>query len=307
MAARTYRQLLPKPVREPVWHWTRAVWARSVLGHRQEARYRWAEYCVARGRYQAYVDLPAGFSLEVDLRDEGVGRTIYADEYWDRDESAFLKAHVKPGMTIVDVGANLGYFTVLCAQLVGPPGRVIAIEPDPYNFALLQRNVARNGLTNVTLLNRALAKKPGTAVLFKSASNFGDHRVCATADKRETVEVEVETLDELLARHGVAHVDVAKIDVQGYEGQVLGGMQTTLAAGLIDHLLMEYWPHGLTRAGDDPAAIIDTLIRAGFRFHLLKEQGTLQPVEAGRLDEQLPPFDPAMPDGCFVNLLLAKS
>lgn len=307
MAARTYRRLLPTPVREPVWHWTRAVWARSVLGHRQEARHRWAQYCVARGRYSASVRLPEGFSLEVDLRDEGVGRAIYADQYWDPAETAFLKTHLRPGMTVVDVGANLGYFTVLCARLVGPQGRVIAIEPDPYNYALLERNVARNQLANVTTVNAALGAAPGKVMLFRSASNFGDHRVCASAEARTAVEVPLESLDALLARLAIGEIDMAKIDVQGFEAQVVAGMQQTLGQRQIEHLLMEYWPDGIRRAGDDPEALLARLAAAGFAFHTVEDQGALERVDVSAIGDGLPDVDPQLPDGCFINLLLSRS
>ena len=74
---------------------------------------------------------------------------------------------------------EIGYFTLLAADLVGPAGRVIAIEPESYNFGLLTRNIRANRLSNVTALNIAVGAESGTSTIYKSAENYGDHRVGA--------------------------------------------------------------------------------------------------------------------------------
>ena len=100
--------------------------------------------------------------------------------------TTFLKAHVGPGQTAIDLGANIGYFTLLLAQLVGQDGQVVAFEPDPENFQLLERNVRANGYTNVAVRREAVADYSGRAPLFLSDVNPGDHGLADADNRRDT-------------------------------------------------------------------------------------------------------------------------
>ena len=108
---------------------------------------------------------------------------------------------VRPGDVAIDLGAHIGYYTLLLARLVGPTGRVLAFEPDPDNFALLSRNVEMNGYANVELFNAAASDRPGRSPLFRSPDNAGDHRLHESpGQRRPGVEVEVVAVDEILTR-----------------------------------------------------------------------------------------------------------
>src|SRR5438552_19014271 len=100
------------------------------------------------GRLVADVGTPGG-ALYVHLLDLGVGRPLYTGQAYEADETALLQRTLKPGMTVVDVGANIGYMATLAARCVGPAGRVLAIEPDPGNAELLAANIARNDSRNL--------------------------------------------------------------------------------------------------------------------------------------------------------------
>lgn len=304
--ANRYRALLPSFVREPAWHATRAAWAALVLGNTSEARRRYAEYLVARAQYQRTVKLDEGFVLDVDLRDEGVGRAIFVERGYERSETDFLKTKLRTGMSVVDIGANLGYYTVLASRIVGNSGRVLAIEPDAHNFALLDHNIRCNGLTNVTAINAALGPSKGTTKLHCSANNFGDHRAYASDEDRESVEVTVLTLDDILTQHEIEQVDLLKMDVQGYEESVVHGMRESLDYGRMRGILMEYWPHGIRCAGGDPDRLSMLFEQAGYSFSVLKCQEGPTSCPRKGLNAHLPIFDPEEPDGCFVNLWLEK-
>jgi len=305
--AALYRGLLPAPLRDPMWHATRAAWAAIVLRNPREARGRFAEYLVSRNSFRSIVRLDEGFELTVDLRDEGVGRVIYRNRRYEPLETAFLKSYLLPGMTVVDVGANLGYYTILASRLVGNSGRIVAIEPDPDNFGLLQQNICGNGLGNVTALRLALGAESGNVTLHRSPANFGDHRVYSSDDNREMLEVELRRLDNVLAEVGVDQVDLLKMDVQGFEAGVIEGMCETLITRKVGSLLMEYWPHGIKRAGGDPTAMMSTLKDAGLNVHIFNRYGDLTCIDADNIDEHLPPFDPSEPDGCYLNCWLTSS
>jgi FkbM family methyltransferase len=152
---------------------------------------------------------------------------------------------------VLEVGANIGTTTVF---LAAAGRRVVAVEPEPHNFALLQAKVAANGLTEqVRCLQLALADSEGEAILELSATNTGDHRVRVGAQagamheaSRPTITVPTRTVDALLAA-GLVDPTLLWLDAQGYEGHVLAGAERLLARGV--PVVLELWPYGLARAG----------------------------------------------------------
>ncbi len=129
----------------------------------------------------------------------------------------------------VDVGAHVGKYTVLAARLLGSRGQVVAIEPDPSNFAALTMNVALNRLDNVRALNVGCWSSDGDKILHRQVGNLGGHSFVDRTDG-EAVSVPVRTLDGLLAEAGKRHVDAMKLDVQRAESEVLLGARSTLQA-----------------------------------------------------------------------------
>ena len=188
----------------------------------------------------------------------------------------------RPGDVVLDVGANIGYFTVLLAQKVGPQGKVFAFEPSPDNFALLRKNVETNGFSNVVLINKAVSDRQQTLRLYLSKENMGDHRIYDSGDARESVVVDCVSLDACLASTP-AKIRLLKMDVQGAEFQVLQGMQSLLNKNPDIILFMEFWPHGLFRSGADPQALLDFLHEQ--KFILFDEQSPNIPVDSRILNE----------------------
>jgi FkbM family methyltransferase len=201
------------------------------------------------------------------------------------------------------VGANLGYYALLASRAVGPAGRVVAVEPDPHNFGLLTENLRRNAAGNVRPVNAALGAARGTAHLHRSPGNFGDHRLFGDGT-RSTVPVPVAVFDELADPLGF--VDFVKMDVQGYEHHVVRGMTRTLARGGAGTVLAEFWPHGIERAGGDPREYVAAFELAGYRPAVLRDDLGLEPVDYAGLVRRLPAFDPAAPDGSYLNLVFTR-
>jgi FkbM family methyltransferase len=183
-----------------------------------------------------------------------------------REERAALQRIIRPGMTVLDVGANLGLYTALFARLVGKAGAVIAFEPDPALFALLRRNATLNGCTNITAHNLALGSRSDRAMLRKMIFNSGDNTLGSDGNRcfRREVPIDVVALDEFLP---ALHVDVVKIDVQGWEFEVLLGMDRILAACPHAGIYFELWPDGLRRAGRTPAEMAEWLQDRGYRLY----------------------------------------
>jgi len=184
-----------------------------------------------------------------------------------RETKRWLAQTVGANAVIVDVGANQGIFALLAARLAGPAGRVLAFEPEPMLSAALAGNVALNDYGTIESHPIALGSGPGRLAMQRGAFNSGDNRLRKGQGTGEPLvsSVRVESWDGL----GLAQqVDVLKIDVQGWEYEVLEGMREALRTRAVRHILMEFWPHGLRLAGAEPEEVLRMLHEAGYRLSL---------------------------------------
>lgn len=199
-------------------------------------------------------------AYELDLGEVIESSLYYSGSFEPRAER-IIRDHVHPGATCLDVGANFGYHTFPLARLVGPSGRVVALEPMAQAFAKLQRNAALNDLTNLTLLQTAVGAEanPACEVRFQSSYRLDGGRV------DEVQVVEVVTLDALPERLGLERLDFAKIDVDGFEGRVFAGAQRTFER-FRPTLLFEIVPSAMRDLGDDPLGLLRQLTALGYRL-----------------------------------------
>lgn len=153
--------------------------------------------------------------------DKYVGQRIALGKY-EPYETELILRQVKKGDVVIDVGANIGYYTILLADKIGPSGKVYAFEPDSKNFEILEKNIEINKLSNVILVKAALSSQKGVKKLYKSAENYGDHRMFGKEKKRENEEVKTVKLDDFL-KNKEKKVDFLKIDTQGWEPAVFDG------------------------------------------------------------------------------------
>ncbi len=187
----------------------------------------------------------APYHLLIDeTRDNRIAPVIASQRMWEPVETALFIELLHPGLRVVDVGAHVGYFTVLFSRLCGADGFVHAFEPEPSNHRLLRANLLVNDCSNVEAHALALSDSAGTDSLFLSPDNGGDHRMYFVAG-RARCSVRTDTLDRVLATE---RVDFMKIDAQGAEPRILRGMQGLIARER-SHLgvLMEFAPGLLER------------------------------------------------------------
>jgi len=184
---------------------------------------------------------------------------------WEPTETHWFSRLLRPGDTFVDVGANVGYFSLVASRLVGREGRVIAFEPDPVAFSLLEKNVRLNRLDNVELVPKAASNAKGTLQLYLAQENRGDHRIYQTDEGRFAIDVEAVVLDDYLANE-VGEIDLVKIDTQGAEGVILDGMQAMLSENPDIMLAIEFWPAGLANMGYDGGKVLENLRAHDFLF-----------------------------------------
>ena len=142
---------------------------------------------------------------------------------WQRPLTVFIDSILKPGDVFVDVGANIGYFSIVAASAVGPKGRVHSFEPDPKNFELLGLNRRLNGLDHIVCHRLALADQPRKTLLYRSTVNRGSHSLRPGPDLTDGIEVSVTTLGRALHRE-TTPIRLIKIDVQGTDLWVLKGV-----------------------------------------------------------------------------------
>jgi FkbM family methyltransferase len=219
-----------------------------------------------------------GAKIMVDTNDTVLTPWLLLDGLWEANVTAWMQGILKPGQVFVDVGANIGYFTLLAAQCVGPKGRVVAVEAHPRLAGLLRRNVVMNNMhPYVTTWHRA-AWSEATTLKFhlrahytgnSSAGSLGPVGLAYFDDQEEIVEVEAVSLDELLA--DCPHVDVMKVDVEGSEVHAFTGLARTLAANPGITIIFEWSPSQLAAVGDTAGALIDLLEGHGFRFRLIED------------------------------------
>jgi len=215
-----------------------------------------------------------GMKMFLPADDCTISPHLILDGEWEPWVTKVFQTLVKPGMTVVDVGANVGYFTLLAAWGTGPSGKVYAFEPEPKNFRLLSRNVDVNGMTWVTVNRKALWNKAGTAELYTTDA-CGGHSLIGNTQPTTSGKIQVETipLDNYLTPG--QRVDFIKIDAEGAEPFIMEGMQEVLKANPKAKILLEFAPMFLKASGRDPMQFIDWIKGLGYSVKLVQHDATL--------------------------------
>jgi len=204
-------------------------------------------------------------------------------------EAGFVARLLRPGMTVLDVGAHHGLYTLLASKRVGREGRVIAFEPSPRERRRLLRHLGINGCSNVFVEPLALGDHAGEADLFLVE---GIHDWCNSLrppkvnERTSTVRVEVEQLDEVLRVLGIRRVDFVKLDVEGAELSLLRGASKMLESASRPAILAEVQDIRTRPWGYPAREIVQFLRAAGYRWFALNGDGDLQPVSS-----DLPAYD----------------
>jgi FkbM family methyltransferase len=201
-------------------------------------------------------------------RDAVMVPAISAAGSWELREGQWLDANISSGMTVVNVGANVGYFALWSAQLVGESGTVIAIEPDPTNFELLVQNIATHGYSRVVEPIRAAADHhSGILSLYNNPTNSGDHRVFDNEDSNHaSIQIEAVAVDSLVQNR---HVDAILTDAQGWDHRVLRGLRQTIERDR-PVILSEFVPQWMSDQGEDPGSFLSEMVDLGYKIGVLE-------------------------------------
>ena len=189
-------------------------------------------------------------------------------------ERKLFKHFLGHGMTVVDIGAYIGLYTLISAKNVGVTGKVYSFEPERINYGLLLENIKLNKLKNVFPFQMAVADRTKKRFLAISKFNLGAHslsrgNVQYIKGKQET---SVISLDYFFNRvEEISRLDVIKMDTQGAEGLIVEGAQGVLRS-FHPKIFMEFWPEGLKNMGTDPVQLLRKLKRYGYKIKHIDEQ-----------------------------------
>lgn len=245
--------------------------ASRVIRSLPRGRYRLSQALARRRTPPFLARMPehvGGALFEADLADQ-IAREVCLHGTYEPQETALLQSILRPGMRVVDVGANWGYFTLIAAGIVGACGRVLSMEPHPSLHAKLQRNLLANRIGNVTAVRIAAAAERGALNLsgFDEADgNSGTSRLIAPDNTTANAfTVDTVDLDSLLDSCGIGIVDLIKIDIEGAEALAIRGMADGLKQHRYRHVVMELHPTLLGAHNCSIDDILDAMSSYGYR------------------------------------------
>ncbi|MGA2237810.1 MAG: FkbM family methyltransferase [Candidatus Bathyarchaeia archaeon] len=238
-----------------------------------------------------------GSKMYVDVfhPDASMRRTFRAyatSKVHEKSTTDLFRSIVREGDVVVDLGANIGYFTMLAAKLVGKRGRVYAFEPEPRNYRYLLSNIELNGYDNVIAIHKAVSDRSGKVKLFMCPYDTGHHtinkydgiqayRPTFVDEKKEFIEVDQISLDEFF--QGVmTPVNVIKMDIEGAEMLALSGMSQLIEKNDTLSMLVEFFPLLISKMGQSPEEFIRRILEDfGFEVFVVKEDYSMRDRPTG--------------------------
>lgn len=235
----------------------------------------WVQRKIFRVRY--YERKVHNYRLLLDLHDQGISKQLMTRGDREQEHAFILREVLKPGMTVFDLGANIGYYSVMMAKLVGTDGKIYAVEPFPANYHLLNLNLRLNKMEGVVdTANIGIGGKTGKESLFVSSFsnchsfvkedlNAGSE---SATDPSTKIQVPVLTIGDF--SKGKRHIDLVRMDIEGYEVEVLGGLVSTLDRGEFDaRILFETHPDTYDSDGRNMRLVLKELFARGYRVKWL--------------------------------------
>lgn len=219
-----------------------------------------------------------GFSIFLNPDDtRGISAYIAATGIWELGTTEVFRKFLKKGMTVVDVGANIGWYTLLSAILVGKDGLVLAFEPESTNYSLLAKSVKENQFKQVKIFNQCLSDTTGPKTLYLSDYS-GMHSIARPTKNKMTVMSS--ELDKTVQELDIRTIDLIKIDVEGAEPEVLWGARGLLEESRIKRIILEWNPEVWSKRGDFLAKILQN-----FDVYMISSFSPfiLQKIDSGRI------------------------
>jgi FkbM family methyltransferase len=226
-------------------------------------------------KHETIARMRAGPRVEIQLPDQIQGR-IYFFGIWEPEISEYVASALSAGDSFIDVGANIGYFSLLAASIVGDCGAVCSIEPSPSIFTALSRHVVRSGFSNITLHNKAASNAPGRLPIFLGpAINRGAtttvSSVAVRKDQKLEAEVPADTLAAIVGEPKLLSARLVKIDVEGAEYSLISSIAHLLPRfSAATEWLIEVSPEALSEQGQSADALLTIFRSAGYELYRIR-------------------------------------
>jgi FkbM family methyltransferase len=227
--------------------------------------------------------LSSGETLRLRTNDRGAVRLV-AERWYEPGVRTAIRRLLRPGMTVVDVGANIGYYTVQFSSLVGPSGLVLAFEPQETALSELQFNLRLNACNNVVVIPVALSDSTGTAPFYfpePGNEGFGGLRQNSRFTAGRQASVPTALLDDVLEQYRPGGVDLIKIDAEGAELSILRGARGLLSSKQRPLILFEAVAENCAPFGYTPMDLFQMITGFGYRLERLNQEDWLaQPQDS---------------------------
>jgi FkbM family methyltransferase len=184
-------------------------------------------------------------------------------------DTKIIRDNIKEGDIVIDVGANIGYYTLIFAQLVGASGKVFAFEPEPKNFEILKKNIEVNNYQNIIAEQKIVSDESGMVKLFIAEQGIVGHRIQQKTDSQKFIEVESIILDNYLKNLNLSEkINFIKIDVEGAEVKVLEGSKIMIEKSDQLKIFTEFNREDIKKYDYNPEYLLSFLIKNKFNFFL---------------------------------------
>ena len=211
-----------------------------------------------------------GIGLFSNTFDRLIACLMWKYSLLEATEIHLIKKTIKEGMTIIDIGANIGYYTLMMGKLVERNGVVYAFEPEQNNYRLLKKNIQINRAKNIFAIRKAVSDNISEGRIYINKWNRGDHRIYDSGDNRLSMPVETLTLDQFMEDKG--RVDFIKLDIQGAEYSALVGMERTIDKNENLILVAEFSPYHLKKTGISSVTFLSWIESRGFIIYLIDKK-----------------------------------
>ena len=212
--------------------------------------------------------------IHFNLDDKNYLEPFSIDQLYEPGTTNFLKTILKKGMNVINIGANIGYFTLLAAREVGPDGKVFAFEPFPQTVELLKKNIDSNGYKNVEVISMAVSDRKEKSFLALKSDSGHNFVTSASNKEYDSIEISTITADDYFDEN--LKIDFLIMDAEGYEPKILDGMKNILENNLTMQILTEYNPHTLQIAKTSGQKFLEKLEEFGFSIQVIDIDGQPQ-------------------------------
>lgn len=258
--------------------------------------------------YPLKLNLPLTHPVQLYVHERGdmhVSKTVKETGQWEIFETQLIAACLKGAANFVDVGANIGYYSMVAAAL-DPNLSIWAFEPEPRNASLFLKNRDLNAATHVHFQQAGLAASDRQIELYLSDDNFGDHQIYDRGEARSSVTVDLLNGSDFLSTK-INTIDVLKIDTQGAEFEVISGLMPLLKVSTSVQIVIEFWPFGLRKSGAHGHQLLDLLLSLKLPLHIIDHiEHQLIPCTEADLRGWIDSLDKHSENEGFMNIFIGQ-